>query len=241
MDKDFMDDMDDIKEGINKFVGRFVKTIPEGEYEDLSCSGVMTFTGAVKAKKVSVSGSCKAESNLEAEEFRCSGAARVIGELVAEKVSVSGALTVEESMKVDFLSASGALKVEGKLKGNSIRVSGLLKASNVDGETVNVSGDIKCPNEVNCEEFKLDGSAKIDELHAERVVIRLCDDRNDEYGSLPVINSIECTTADIEIVKCKKLCCKDAKIGRYARIEELEYSGEVEIHKRAVVHKLTKV
>lgn len=154
-------------------------TISGGRYENVVVSGSGRAEGDIECAKLSISGSGRLNGRVEAREVKVSGSGHFAGEVAADDVRASGSahfekgLTARQSVKI-----SGGGTVEGLLRAKSATVSGSVKlGGGAECEEMNVSGGFCATGLINAGTLiiRLGGDCVAEEIGGDTVVV--VDDR----------------------------------------------------------------
>lgn len=191
---------------------------------EFKISGSSSFSGDVKAGKVSVSGS-----------FACGGSMTA-----DDKISVSGSMKCQQSIKCDSLSASGSNSVAGDVEAELVKVSGVLNC----GGLLNAE-DITIKFDRGMEIGSIGGSKIV--IYRERSgksVIRLpllSSFIKNSGNSVCVKGAIEGDSIALEHVTAPRVTGRVVAIGEGCEIGLVQYSDEIEISDKAIVGRTEKV
>lgn len=222
-------------------------TIIDGDYNKISISGMGKLNGKVTANKINISGTGSGDGKIKSNEVIVNGHFKYRGNLeVLDKFVVNGHSRVCED-----------------LKGNKVNISGNLSVSqNINFEEMNISGRLSCKGDCEGTEFNCEGEAKIEGLlTADNIFIRVFRGSNikeiggenitikgeEKIVSLPLVGRffnnkivVECIEGDniyLEETEAKKVNGKNIIIGKGCKIDEVNYSGKLEVKDGGKVYK----
>ena len=210
-------------------------SINKGNYKDIKINGVGTIQGET-----------------EAEAIKIDGKAKGLGKIKCEKLEVNGYFTNYDDIDINInCKVNGYQKVKGNIKGNHLEVNGrLLAEKEVSFDKVQVNGEFLTIGDCKCEEFYLDGRARIKgllsgdnlelnisrlneikEIGGEKLSVR----RSENYfkvlffniqrkGKL-ICNEIEADEIYLEHTECNIVRGRNIEIGKGCIIDTVEYTG----------------
>jgi len=188
--------------------------------KEISVSGSGKFTSRVEADILVTSGSCGIEGDAVVKELRSSGAQRIGGSLRGHYVRVSGVLNVACDLETDVFNSSGRFEIGGLLSADRVEVKlvGDSRAREIGGENI----DIRASSGFNFG-FSLSrglrfgvgiGTLTVGEIEGDHI-------------------HLEATTADV-------VRGKIVDIGPGCRIGRVEYTESLEVHPEAEVREKIK-
>lgn len=188
-----------------------VGSISGGEYDSVKVEGVCNCSSSIKAKEMSIEGVFNCAGELEVGYIYCEGVANT-SNIRAKRITVEGVLKV---------------KGEGKLEAEEIRCDGVIKTSGeISADILNAEGCISAKEIVG-------DSIKIDSHNHGRHFLPF----TKKTGSR--VSLIEATTIELSNVEADTVNGKDIVIGPYCRIENIDCSGTLSIHRDAYVRNIT--
>ncbi len=198
------------------------KVMGSAKAREITVSGSGRFTGNVEAESFQGSGACAVEGDLKAGEFRCSGSQRISGGLTAHYVRCSGTLAVGRNVEADVFISSGKFNIEGLLSADrvEIRLVGESRVQEIGGEKIEVRG-----------RGETGFNVQISLTRGFRMGFG--------GGSLQA-KTIEGDDVYLESTRAEVVRGANVRIGPGCRINRVEYSETLEVHKDAAVKEQVK-
>ena len=192
---------------------------------NVQISGASTIAGGTY-NQVSIAGSCRIVSDLEANDFRAAGSIHANGKLSAKTINASGAMKVLGDLICDECKLAGGFSVTGNLIASTCRLSGAIK---INGE-------------INAESFTLRSNGSVmTTIHGDKIDI---DGGNGLFFRPRKQNKaleIEATTIEIDYVSAQRVSGTNIIIGENCNIEVVEYSENLTAHKKAKIGQVIKI
>lgn len=188
-----------------------VGQIDGGEYGTVSVDGVCNCSGDIKAESIIIDGVFKSTGAVESAFIHCDGVAELKSHIRAGKLEVDGVVNVK-----------GGTKIEA----TEIECDGVI---NLDGE---ISADI----------INADGYISAKEIVGDKIIIKSHSSRLTQFFTKwkhSKIDLIEATTVELKGVTARSVNGKDISIGPRCRIQKIDCSGTLYIHKNAEVKEIT--
>jgi cytoskeletal protein CcmA (bactofilin family) len=216
-----------------------------GEYRDVKVSGASKITSDISCETMSISGAITVEGNVDATTCKISGACKVRGYVRAEEIKISGGSTIGEFLEGNEISLSGGIKVHGDIRSNHLKLSGEITVDgDMECEEFYLNGAMTSKRTVNCEkcELKIVSSSSLGELVGSEIVVK---ESMGSGGFLKNLfggggNHLKVTLVegdDIYLENTIAEVVRGAKVtlGPGCRVEKVEYSEKLEVHKDAKV------
>ncbi|PDZ13205.1 hypothetical protein CON70_02010 [Bacillus pseudomycoides] len=217
--------------------------------------------------KVNVFGSKSYSQPVIAESVGIKGAASFKEDVQATKFSVVGDCVIRGSLIAKSFSNSGACKIEGVSQINEMKNTGSCKLGQIQAKHIHSSGTLSVKGDVRAEEiFTLQGAVRVHgNLQAKQIEIEFIapSELQDVEGDRIVIGpsrKFVSLTSFIPGMK-KRIACKiikgnditlskteallvsghHIKIGSHCNVDEVEYSGTLDVAPSASVGKITRL
>jgi cytoskeletal protein CcmA (bactofilin family) len=181
---------------------------------EITVSGKSEIKGNVKAESMNTSGASKVMGNAEVAKMSVTGATEIGGNFHGEKIDIKGSLNIGGDCEAESFKSDGVFQIGGLLNADNIeiKVHGKCKATEIGGETINVSiGNL----------FGFDFVKVVQSLF-------------DKYGSL-MAELIEGDEVTLENTIAKVVRGNNVTIGRESIIDLVEYRGTINIIDGAIV------
>ncbi|SDT11109.1 Polymer-forming protein [Paenibacillaceae bacterium GAS479] len=197
--------------------------------------GVASVREDLDSESLVVNGTADFKGSIKAGNIDINGMAGVAGQLVTELCLVNGKLSVEESMVAREIKVNGGLKVHGSCKSERLICEGKLKLDALS------TGELR---------LKLEGKSIIRELTASRIEVvgESGWSRSVWQKLLPMSteNGLSAQTIkgdDIYLERTTAGIVRGARvvIGDGCEVGLVEYSGELDVHRGAVVREQRRV
>lgn len=225
--------------------------------ERISISGKGTIEGnASVARKVEVSGMGTIRGSVTGGQVISSGTASIEGTVEAELVESSGNLKIGRDAKIHELSNAGRCRIEASLKAEKVSSYGLLSVgADAEAEEFYSQGSFSIGGLLNANKIDIEihGYCQAKEIGGEEIWVRNGHSfsflaklispflsNGKEFDKLTA-DLIEGTIVSLEFTSAKVVRGNKITIGPDCVVQEVEYTDELEIDSRAVVHKQTKI
>ncbi|MGL5314281.1 MAG: hypothetical protein ACRC92_13615 [Peptostreptococcaceae bacterium] len=203
--------------------------------------------------KVSIEGKGTINGDIKCNSFDTSGLGKITGNIETQKLDVSGVLSIKGDTVAKSVDISGVNKINGNLSGHDLKCDGTITTDNdVEFEEININGSISNKGFINCENLTmfLWGTSICNEIGASNIIV----EGNGKNGSIfnifipkkykenkLIANIIEGDEIILESSNVKIVKGKNIKIGPNCEIDEIEYSGSIEIDPSSKVINVNKI
>lgn len=208
-------------------------TINSGEYDNIKIVGNGTVLGNIKGKEVKVTGS---------SDFN--------GEGEFEKLKVNGNVVFNYNVKCNNVTINGEGIVRGNLYGKEVKINGrIIVEGDIECEDIIIRGEIKCKGLLNSERIRiyLRGESECNEIGTSNIEVLKKDSINlinifDKFGYKKFIcNSLEGDFIKLENSNIINVRGKDIFIKEDCNIDNLEYTGNLNVDKRSNIKNKVKI
>lgn len=235
-------------------------TIAAGEYDNIRVSGSARLGSPIRCGSFHCSGSSHGTGDMEArEDIGISGSTHFDGDLRAHDIKVSGSARIDgHCTGAGEVRISGSMRCGGDVKGNAITVSGSMRAANVEGEDVRISGKVMCEGLLNAENIviKMNGAtSEIGSIGGSKISIyperhhkpiarmpllsKLLG--NNGRADLTVKESIEGDEIALEMVSAATVVGRVVAIGAGCHIGLVQYTETLEVSPDATVEREERI
>ncbi|WP_297639292.1 hypothetical protein [uncultured Clostridium sp.] len=222
-------------------------TITEGDYNNISISGMGKLNGKLTANKINVSGTCGGEGKIKTNELIVNGHLKYKGNLeVLEKFTVNGHSRICEELIGGEINVAGNLSASKNIEFEEMNISGRLSCSeNCEGTKFNCEGEIKIGGLLTGDSIfiRVYRGSNVREIGGENITIKA----DDKVVSIPLVGklfnnkitveNIEGDNIFLEDTIAKKVSGKNIVIGKGCKIDEVNYSGKLDIKGDGKVYK----
>ncbi|USG67468.1 polymer-forming cytoskeletal protein [Brevibacillus ruminantium] len=229
---------------------------------NVTINGTGTATGGY-VDEVKINGAGTITSDLDCINFTCNGTSDVKGAVKAERIRINGTTSIQGHVNADKIQVHGTIDVSGNLAFKEVVVNGSCDIGGmVSGESMEIQGSVSIAQDCEVElftgkggftidgllnagtiDFQLYGKARAREIGGETITIRI----GKMFGLNKLIKSffggahelradvIEGDEIFLENTRAKVVRGKNIAIGEGCEIDEVEYTGTLNIHDDAKV------
>ncbi len=230
--------------------------IAAGEYENVGISGSGKLQGAIKCKTISISGAASGDSIECTDKMKIAGSCGFSEDIAAHNVKIAGSFKCGGKFyATGEVKCAGSAKFEKGLKCVNLETAGSIKVNeDIEAETINASGGIRCPGLINAEKININIENSISEIGSiggsTLTIRKRCIQNLSAWlmkffrktdGKVVISNEIECDMIDIEAVTAPKVTGRIVKIGDDCKIDLVQYTETVEVSPNATVGKTEKI
>lgn len=179
-----------------------------GHYNEVTISGIATFSEEVVANKISVSGICTVQAPMTAEFFRASGIVNADASIRGGGMDIGGNFTAKDKLEGDSISCTGILTACASVSADAIDVGGILTAKEVFGDVVTIR-----PRSFSHK----DSRSKVDHIECTELTAAHCD-----FGEIWAQNVTLYAGCTVEKLYCdgEINVSDDCKVGKVYRMGE---------------------
>lgn len=203
-----------------------------GQFGSVRVTGECTFTSDLDCEKLSCVGETDVQGNLRTGELKLTGEIGIEGTLDAERVGGRGQLAVSSRMRGEHIKFTGDLKVGGDCEAGHLMMHGAF----------NVNGLVSAEQM----ELKMFGPCKAREIGGGKLVVKRSRASSlihlfkpSSAGDL-VADSVEGDVVELEHTTVQVVRGNHVTIGAACRIDRVEYTQTLNIHKNAVVQEIVR-
>ena len=175
--------------------------------------------------------------------IRIDGAGECAGDVIAQTIKIDGKYKCQGVTKAELIDCDGMATFNGNVQVKTLRVDGLCKinSGSVEAEEVDCDGSMTVSGQISADTLLADGLIDAKEIVGDRVVIksRISMLARLFIKHLSTADLIEATTIELEGVTARTVNGSDVTIGPGCRIETLDCSGRLFIHKDSTVKIIT--
>lgn len=212
---------------------------------DAHCSGSGKFGSSFECNNFHASGATHIEKNLKCSSAMFSGASKVCGSVECETGRFSGATEVYGNLNFKDLSMSGVSKILGNASGDNAKISGiteiggLLNAENIE---IIISPTAGC-GQIKIKEIGCTNLTVTPGLNSFSSIFNSFFGKKNGLQGYAIIccDVIEGDEIKLVSTKAKTVRGRNVTIGEGCEIEQVEYSGTIEIAEGAVVKNQIKI
>ncbi len=179
-----------------------------GNYNEVSVTGIATFSDEITAQIMKVSGICTANASLTAEKLTVSGIFNANACVRGGELEIGGNFTAEDKLEGDSISGTGLLTATASVSADRIDFSGVLSAKEVFGDVVTIKPRL----------FSRHSSrSKVDHIECTELVAAWCD-----FGEIWAQNVTLSGNCTVEKLYCdgEINLSEDCKVGKVYRMGE---------------------
>lgn len=222
--------------------------ISTGEYEKVHIAGSCRMGGNIRCQEFHCSGSAKGDADITCSgSMKVSGALKAQGNISAGDTSVSGAIECS-SFKAESLYASGGIKCH-EFKSGDVKISGGASITgDIEAEKLQVSGTINCHGIINAEtiDIRFSASSCAGAVGGSSISIKPNIQKHlfgfmSKSQMFSVDGSIEGDKIYLENVTAPEVKGRNVTIGPNCSIDLVQYSEDIKIDQSANVKNQEKV
>lgn len=242
--------------------------ISSGDYESIKIMGSAKSSGDIKSGEVKVNGDARFNGKLEFGRFKVNGDAYIIGNIKAGNIKINGNLDIDGSCEFDTMVVNGDCEINCDIRCNNVTIRGDMKIrKNLYAKEIKIYGDSKIEGNIECEDIKVYGGINCKGLlNAENIFINprgrsYCREIGATNIEISKTNNIsffkiklpwdgrgtfrgEVIEGDfikLENTEVKDLRGKDISLISKCKIENIEYTDNLEVSSDSIVQNSTKI
>lgn len=220
-----------------------------GEFDQVSINGRGTVKTDIVCDVFDCNGVGAVKGNVKAEKAKVNGKAKVEGSLEAQVMTIDGTVNIGENLAVGNMTVNGHASIGGLVKGEDLQIKGLFTVKgDCEAEIFHAESHFSIGGLLNADDIdvKIYGECRVKEIGGQAITVI---SRETLIGSLLkpftktqlVTDLIEGDKINLESTSAKIVRGNDVKIGPDCKIGLVEYTGEIDVSKNAIVGDTRKV